>query len=66
MKHSGQGIARDKGEEQPADKERAQTVHEADPSKSVSREGKRDPKLSDNQKAPGSGAMPDRRGDGSS
>lgn len=48
MSKSHQGIVRDqKAEEQPADKERAQAVHKADPNKSVSREATRDPKLND-------------------
>jgi hypothetical protein len=64
MKHSDQGIVKDKGEEQPADKERAQTVHNtARPA--VSREATRDPKLSDASKTPGSGTIPDDNGDGS-
>jgi hypothetical protein len=46
MAHSGQGIIRDKrGEEQPADKQRAQTVHKTEPGHSVSGEATRDPKL---------------------
>jgi len=66
MKKSGQGIVRTgRGEEQPADKDRAQTAHRTDPDKSVSREATRDPELSDHQKTPGSGAMPDQNGDGS-
>ena len=60
MAHSDQGIVKDKrGEEQPRDKERAQSVHKTDPKGSPSREATRDPKLSDNSKTPGSGAMPD-------
>ena len=56
MKHSNQGIVRDqKGEDQPRDKTRAQTVHKADPGNSVSREATRDPKLNDAEKTPGSG-----------
>jgi hypothetical protein len=52
MKHSNQGIVKSgKAEEQPADKDRAQTVHRADPQKSVSREATRDRKLSDSEKA---------------
>jgi len=66
MKHSDQGIVRtDRGEEQPTDKKRAQAVHHTDPDKSVSREATRDPKLSNDQKTPGSGAMPDSDGEGS-
>ncbi|WP_407184752.1 hypothetical protein [Bradyrhizobium centrosematis] len=57
---NSQGIVRDqRGEEQPRDKQRAQTVHKADPQGSPSREATRDPKLSDGSKTPGSGAMPD-------
>lgn len=45
MAHSDQGIARNtKAEDQPRDKERAQTVHSTDPDKSVSREATRDSK----------------------
>jgi hypothetical protein len=62
MNHSHQGIVRDqKAEEQPVDKERAQTVHEADPETSVSREATRDPKLDDVEKTPGSGISADDR-----
>ena len=61
---ASQGLVRDeKGQEQPADKDRAQTVHEADAKKSVSREGTRDPKLNDAEKTPGSGMAPDDGGD---
>jgi hypothetical protein len=64
MSASDQGIARNqRGEEQPADKERAQTAHRADPKKSVSREATRDPKLNDAEKTPGSGMVPNDRGD---
>ncbi|MBR1166314.1 MULTISPECIES: hypothetical protein [Bradyrhizobium] len=60
MAHSDQGIVKDKrGEVQPRDKERAQSVHKTDPKGSPSREATRDPKLNDNSKTPGSGAMPD-------
>lgn len=46
MRHSNHGIVRDdKGQEQPADKRRAQTAHRTDSKKSVSREETRDPKL---------------------
>lgn len=39
MAHFDQGIVKNnKGEEQPTDKNRAQTVHTTDPDKSVSRE----------------------------
>lgn len=60
MAHSDQGIVKDKrAEDQPRDKERAQSVHMTDEKGSPSREATRDPKLSDNSKTPGSGAMPD-------
>jgi len=60
MAHSSQGIVRDnKGEEEPADKQRAQTAHKTDSSHSVSREATRDPKLTDAGKTPGSGMEPD-------
>jgi hypothetical protein len=63
MKHSNQGIVRDqKGEEQPADKQRAQTVHTTDSKKSISREATRDPRLNDPEKTPGSGMTPDDSG----
>jgi len=59
-----QGIVRDeKGQEQPADKARAQTAHKSDPKKSGSREATRDPKLNDAEKTPGSGMVPNDRGD---
>ena len=59
-----QGIASDeKGQEQPADKDRAQTAHKSDPKTSVSREATRDPKLNDAEKTPGSGMVPDDKGD---
>jgi hypothetical protein len=51
MKHSDHGIARDnQGQEQPTDKDRAQTTHETNPHKSVSREETRDPKSQDKRK----------------
>ena len=55
MKRSDQGIARDdtRGEENPTDKQRAQTSHETKPGKSVSREETRDPKLNDAEKSRG-------------
>jgi hypothetical protein len=62
--NSSQGIVKDqRGQEQPADKDRAQTVHKSEPKKSVSREATRDPKLNDAEKTPGSGMTPDDRGD---
>ena len=70
MKHSNHGVVRNKsGEEQPADKRRAQTVHKADPKRSVSREATRDPNhldanKTDANKTPGSGTTPDHSGDG--
>jgi hypothetical protein len=64
MAHSDQGIVRDKrGEEQPVDKHRAQTVHKSDQNGSPSREATRDPKLNDNSKTPGSGMTPDDSGE---
>ena len=52
MGHSSQGIVKDqKGQEQPADKKRAQTVHKTNPKRSVSREATRDPKLTDGNNA---------------
>lgn len=59
MARSNQGIVRHKGEDQPADKKRAQTAHKTDPKHSVSKEATRDPKLSDDSKTPGSGMTPD-------
>jgi len=65
MGHSSQGIVKDKkGQEQPADKQRAQTVHKTGSKTSVSKEATRDPKLSDANKTPGSGTVPDDKGDG--
>jgi hypothetical protein len=64
MAHSNQGIVRDnKGEEQPADKRRAQTVHRTDPKRPSSKEATRDPKLTNPNKTPGSGMAPDDSGD---
>ncbi|WP_027516516.1 hypothetical protein [Bradyrhizobium sp. WSM1417] len=64
MAHSDQGIIRDqRGEQQPRDKQRAQTVHKSEPTGSPSREATRDPKLNDNSKTPGSGMAPDDSGD---
>ena len=60
MAHSDHGIVKDKrAEEQPRDKQRAQSVHKTDSQKtdqtgSPSREATRDPKLNDNSKTPGS------------
>ncbi|HEY2246234.1 MAG TPA: hypothetical protein VGH70_02195 [Bradyrhizobium sp.] len=63
MSASDQGIVRNqRGEEQPADKDRAQAAHKTDPKKSVSREATRDPKLNDAEKTPGSGMTPDDKG----
>jgi hypothetical protein len=63
-KHSGHGIAQDgQAQEQPVDKERAQTAHHSDPKKSASHEATRDPKLNDAEKTPGSGMSPDDSGD---
>ncbi len=64
MRHSDHGIRKEKGEEQPADKERAQTAHKTDTGKKpVSREATRDPRLTDREKTPGSGMTSDDRGD---
>ncbi|MBR0691925.1 hypothetical protein [Bradyrhizobium lablabi] len=64
MAHSNQGIVKDdKGQEQPADKRRAQTAHKTIPERPGSREATRDPKLADGDKTPGSGMVPDDRGD---
>jgi hypothetical protein len=50
-----QGIVKDdKGQEQPADKQRAQTVHRTDSKPAISREAKRDPRHGDSEKTPGS------------
>ncbi|PIT01856.1 hypothetical protein TSA1_14530 [Bradyrhizobium nitroreducens] len=67
MAHSDHGIVRDKrAEEQPRDKQRAQSVHKTDtkavPKGSPSREATRDPKLNDQSKTPGSGMTPDDSG----
>jgi len=63
MAHSNQGIVKDsKGEEQPADKDRAQAGHESHSPRSVSREGTRDPNLRNSSKAPESGHVPDDSG----
>jgi hypothetical protein len=57
MAHSNHGIVRPKAEEQPADKDRVRTVHQADPSKSVSREATRNPDLNNAGETP---ATPER------
>jgi hypothetical protein len=67
MAHSDHGIVRDKrAEDQPRDKQRAQSVHKTDPKTdqkgSPSREATREPKLNDNSKTPGSGMTPDDSG----
>jgi hypothetical protein len=50
-----QGIDKTQGGEmQPADKDRAQTVHKTASDKSASREATRDPKLEDHPTKPGS------------
>lgn len=55
MKHSDHGIVRDKAaQEQPADKERAQTAHRTDPDKSATHEATRNPKLNEAEKRRGS------------
>jgi len=64
MAHSNHGIIKDKvAEDQPRDKKHAQTVHEAEPKGSSSREATRDPKLNDDSKTPGAGMTPDESGD---
>jgi hypothetical protein len=63
MTRASQGIVREKGEEQPADKQRAQTAHKTHPKRSVSKEATRDPKLTDDSKTPGSGMGADDSGD---
>ena len=64
MAQSNHGMVKDeKGELQPADKARAQSAHKTDPGKSATREATRDPKLSDAEKTPGSGMVPDDRND---
>ncbi|MCP3381138.1 hypothetical protein NLM31_12390 [Bradyrhizobium sp. CCGUVB4N] len=63
MAHSDHGIVKDKrAEDQPRDKQRAQTVHQTDQKGSPSREATRDPKLNDDSKTPGSGMTPDDSG----
>lgn len=69
MAHSDHGIVKDKrAEEQPRDKQRAQSAHKTDSQKtdvkgSPSREATRDPRLNDKSKTPGSGMTPDDSGD---
>ncbi|MBU6462766.1 MAG: hypothetical protein KGK01_04825 [Bradyrhizobium sp.] len=51
MAHSDQGIVKNKqAEEQPKDKQRAETVHVTDPDKSVSREATRNPRAGNSNK----------------
>ncbi|MCC8977661.1 MULTISPECIES: hypothetical protein [Bradyrhizobium] len=64
MAHSNHGIVKDdKGQEQPVDKQRAQTAHKTDTRKPRAREATRDPKLSDPSKTPGSGMTSDDDGE---
>jgi hypothetical protein len=64
MAHSDHGIVKDeKAEDQPRDKQRAQTAHQTNQKGSPSREATRDPKLNDNSKTPGSGMTSDDSGD---
>ncbi len=64
MNQGGQGIVRDeRGQEQPGDKARAQTVHRPGSDNAVSREATRDPRLTDAEKTPGAGTMPDNGSD---
>ena len=64
MAHSDHGIVKDKkAEDQPRDKQRAQTAHKTKGDGSPSREATRDPKLNDHSKTPGSGMTPDDSGD---
>lgn len=63
MAHSDQGIVRDqRAEDQPRDKQRAQTVHKSGSKGSSSKEATRDPELNDAEKTPGSGMVPDDSG----
>ncbi|WFU38960.1 hypothetical protein QA640_31855 [Bradyrhizobium sp. CB82] len=63
MTQHNQGVVRDKrAEEQPRDKQRAQTVHKSGAKGSPSKEATRDPELSDGSKTPGSGMTPDDSG----
>lgn len=63
MAHSDHGIVKDKrAEDQPRDKQRAQTVHKTGQKSSPSREATRDPRLNDDSKTPGSGMTPDDSG----
>ncbi|MGY3442224.1 MULTISPECIES: hypothetical protein [unclassified Bradyrhizobium] len=64
MAHSNHGIIKDdKGQEQPADKPRAQTAQKTDKRKPQTREATRDPKLNDADKTPGSGMSSDDGGE---
>jgi hypothetical protein len=63
MTHSNHGIMRDnRAEDQPRDKQRAQTVHKSGSKGSPSKEATRDPELNDASKTPGSGLIPDDSG----
>ena len=64
MAQSNHGMVKDdKGQEQPADKARAQAAHKTDPRKSATREATRDPRLTAAEKTPGSGMAPNDQGD---
>ena len=55
MTRSDHGIVKDdKGQDQPADKERAQTAQQSKPEGSATREATRDPKQDNASKRPGS------------
>jgi len=62
MKHSGQGIHNAKAEDQPADKQRAQTAHHSGPDRSVSREATGDRRKGEAQEPRRSGASTGERG----
>jgi hypothetical protein len=54
MANSDHGIIKDKkAEDQPKDKQRAQTVHSTEPDKSVSRKATRDPGAGDSHRDAG-------------
>ena len=64
MAHSNHGIVKDdKAQEQPVDKQRAQTAQKTDKRKPQRPEATRDPDLSDADKTPGSGMTSDDGGE---
>ncbi len=64
MRHSEHGMLKDaKSRKQPSQRAPARTTAKTHPDSSARREATRDPTLNDPDKTPGSGMVPDDRGD---